>query len=553
MPTLKLPGLLLSLLLAAPACLARNPDPAPVQVGITLRQDAALEVRYTLPPSCPGLAFANDDIKPVTAAAIRADWTPLDDCTVLDAQGVRPRDATCTALRLRVPATMRAQDAAVYDRIYPWAQPVGEGLYVHTSAYAVTPSCGAVGWTFAAPGGTVVLDGVAGAQQAASGAPQAGYMPALLIARPYDRQAAPLLLDANVTPAVRAFMEQTLAQSRGELQAMLPDAVFKPAYVVARAAEMSHWRSDVANGTTLRVSLPLALTPDAELRSRGLIAHELAHFLQPGPVTGDWGDERAAVMEGGAEFLRLAVLARRGWITPARLQDEMEMALNDCLMQVGGTSWAASPVRGWGMAPYRCGLALHLLGLANGQGEATALQRLNDYYRAARGGAQDDFARALECGRDAACTPRWLPRVRGSEALAAIVADWRRMPASLVNETPAWGPSLTRAVADWHLGQLMAADCGGTVSIYMEPGQARIGQVATCRTLRENMVVLALEGAPLYGDAAAVRASLQACRERGATVLGLEGGKTLTVACNAATLSTPVFGIDPVRAQALFR
>ncbi len=114
---------------------------------------------------------------------------------------------------------------------------------------------------------------------------------------------------------------------------------------------------------------------------------------------------------------------------------------------------------------------------------------------------------------------------------------------------------MVKPMANRHLAQLMAADCKGAVSMYYEPASARIGAGPVCGILREDMVIVGAEGLPLFETAGAVRASVKACRDKGSTVLGLQDGGSITLACNAGTVNVPaqLFKVDPERAQALLK
>jgi hypothetical protein len=101
----------------------------------------------------------------------------------------------------------------------------------------------------------------------------------------------------------------------------------------------------------------------------------------------------------------------------------------------------------------------------------------------------------------------------------------------------------------------MAADCKGGVSMYYEAASARIGSGPTCGTLRENMVIVRAEGLPLFEAADAVKTSLKSCTGKGSTVLGLQDGRSITLACDAKSVNVPaqLFSVDLEQAQALLR
>lgn len=557
-------------LLAACACMpaaAGNgiavpppPSAAPVVATLALHGPDALEVSYRIPPFCKALTFRNGGMRPETAALVRKDWAPVDDCTAIDFQSIRPRHAACTTLRVRVPATTRARDRVLYAGVQPWAQPFGDGIYAHTAAYSVNAGCGPVAWQFSAPGGTVMVDGSAAAQAVAlppaagnAGGDAAG-MPALLLAQAYRADAPPFQADGQVDDAVRSLLLKTLEQARHALQAMLPALSFAPGYVLASGAGEPVLRSDAPSPRVLHLLVPAQPPADLAAQARTLLAHELAHLGQPARWNEAWRLDLPAIREGGAEFLRLAASSRLGWLGEAQLKDELEAAVNGCLAAAGERPWHAFAQRNDGDNARRCGLTLHLLGLAPASGKDGALARLQDYYRQGRDGARTDFARALECGADAGCAPHRLPQVLGDQALAEVVRDAARRPDSLLHAQPAWGPALVEVMAFRQLEALMRADCHGGANLARDKAAPRIGPGVRCDVLRTGMVVATAEGLPLFADARAVEASSQACRRRGATTLGLRDGRTVRLRCGPAEgLPAAVFGVDGARAQAMTR
>jgi hypothetical protein len=68
------------------------------------------------------------------------------------------------------------------------------------------------------------------------------------------------------------------------------------------------------------------------------------------------------------------------------------------------------------------------------------------------------------------------------------------------------------------------------------------------------MVVVRAEGLPLFEDAGAVKASIEACHTRGKTVLGLRDGASVTVPCDASVnLAAHVYAVDEARMTALLK
>lgn len=523
---------------------------ARVGATLTLRDASALEVSYRLPPSCPALTFRNEDMRAQNAAEMRSDWRAADDCTVLEGDRIRRNDPSCTTLRLRVPATTRN-----LDRTYPWAYPVEKGLYAHTSAYAVTDACGAVDWTIEAPGGTVVVDGVASAERGMRAAGSgADAIPAVLIAQAFQPGALGRVhADARFAPQTLRFLDASVDSLARQLARDLPGVPFKVPFIVATpSAPYSFW-GDVANRTVMRLAFPPAPGPEQEAMLHTFVAHEMAHLTQPSDWHDAWQEDGATIGEGGAEFLRVVTGFQLGWLDRAALKDELEKAVNGCLLAAAGKSWKAMRNRGFGKNPYECGLTFYAIALSAPAG-ATPLLRLRDYNRQGKLGAATDFAQALECGGAAACKPYWLARLAGDEPLEAVLADYARRPGALLQAATAWSPALAETLAYRHMAELMRADCKGAVSMYHEKGAARIASGPSCGVLKPDMVVVSAEGLPLFGGEAGLKASLHACESAGRTVLGLKDGTSVTLACGKELMPPrQLYAVDIERAQALAR
>lgn len=542
---MKLP--LSALLLACAPVLAHAA--APVKATVTMRDPSALEVSYAIPPTCAALEFRVGDMPHGAMAPLRGDWRAADDCTALEGGRIVRKQASCTTLRLRVPASARD-----VDRIYPWAYPVEKGLFAHTSVYAVKDTCGAVDWDFEAPGGTVVVDGVMSAERGAHAAgPVADHMPVVLIQEPFrSLEGRRVHADARFTPRTLQLLDATVSGSARQLAHDLPGIPFTVPFIVASPSTPPVWRGDVPNRTTMRLTFPSAPGPAQEAILHRFVPHEMSHLLQPTNWNDAWQANESTIGEGGAEFLRVVTTTQLGWLDHAALKDELENAVNDCVLAADGKPWKDMRNRGWGKNPYHCGLAFYAIGLSTA-GTDSPLLRLRDYDRKAKLGERTDFARDIECGDAKDCRPRWLPRVGGDEPLDAVLLDYARQPGALLRVTDTWSPALVRLLAFRHVAQLMRADCGGAVSMFEEDAP-RIAAGPRCGTLRPDMVIVRAEALPLFDNADAVKASVAACHARGKTVLGLRDGTSVTVPCGAAVdLPAHVFAVDEARMLALLK
>jgi hypothetical protein len=249
--------------------------------------------------------------------------------------------------------------------------------------------------------------------------------------------------------------------------------------------------------------------------------------------------------------VRVATTAQLGWLDRRALKDELEQAVNGCILAAEGKPWKDMRNRGWGQNPYNCGLTFYTIALAEAD---SPLLRLRDYNRKAKQGERTDFARDIECGGTKDCSPRWLPRLAGSEPLDAVLLDYTRQPGALLRLTDTWSPALVKVLAFRHVDQLMRADCGGIVSMYQEDTGPRIADGPKCGTLRPGMVVIKAEGLPLFEGDGAVKASVAACQANGRTVLGLRDGTSVTLACGTGvSLPAHLYAVDEARALALLK
>lgn len=528
------------LMLAGGSATAQN-----VTATLSIIDDSALELRYDVPPSCTALDFVNDGIRPPEAASIRAEWQPLDDCAKVDGQHVQRGTATCSSMRLRIPATTRD-----IDRIYPWAYPIGGGFFAHTSVYAVTPACGPVSWKFIAPG-TVVVNGVISAAQVSAPAtqPLINASPVVLLAK---ESRAPVHMGPGFSAQDQRLITDTLRDTSSYLARALPGLSIPSPYLLATVSPNPYsWRGDAANRTTIRLSFPPS--PNAEMVSniRSLIAHETSHLTQPLAWVDAWGDDNAMFKEGGAEFLRWSVGAAMDWRDKATLQNDMESAFSDCIIAAAGKSWQHTANRKWGRTPYACGLAFHAVGLSGRGGAQPAALALRDYYRDAVEKKSADFAQ-LECRAGETCKTQWLSRLGGDEPVAAVFADYAKTPGALIRPATTWSPGLNASVANLMMRQLMGADCNGGISFYTMPGGFRIADGPSCKALRADMVVTGVEGQPFSAGQLASQAVKAACAHQHQATLNLQGGDSVSVACNTIELPAELYRVDIDAALKLF-
>ena len=502
---------------------------AAVDVQLRLLATDALEVSYTLPPACHGLAFLKDGD---AGRDTRAGWQAQGQEGVAGADRLERRgDASASApttLRFRVPAATRHIG-------FPAAFPVGQGLYVHLSNYALDGSCGKVAYRLAAPG--IAVDGRAWRDAAvAAEGPDAAAL--LLMAPLPDRDGAvPVYFDPRLPAAAVAQIRMVADGTVEVLHGALPQARFTRPIVAAASAEERggpNIGGDAAG--VLRLALfnwPREAGPEEQAQLIRLVSHEFSHRFQLRDAVDVYPDARL-IHEGGGEFLRWMVSLQKGWLTPEKAAADLDQALADCMLYTEGRSWRSLPAReiASNRLEYRCGLPAWAYALAARQGRGTAFARIDGFYRELGAGRRPDFPQALECGDTPACRASRLPALLGADG--AMEAQW----AGLFSETGLAAPvaptqAQKSAMVLRAMIKLMKDDCGGVSGTTETPDGVILDGMKSCKTFARDAYVTTIEGLPVFGDPGTGPAMTAACTVRQALVLGLKDGGTLSAPCPA--------------------
>jgi hypothetical protein len=496
-----------------------------VDVQLRLLSPEALEVSYTLPPACRGLAFLKDGD---AGAATRAHWEALDGGRAGASRLDRPAGQEGTGvLRFRVPA-------ATHQVGYPAAFPVGQGLYAHLSNYAVDASCGTVRYRLAAPG--IALERRAWRDSAASTDGDAGVL--LLTAPLPAGEGVPSYIDPRLPPVAAARIREVADGTVDYLRRELPSARFtRPVIAAAYAEEPGGPNIGGDASDVLRVALfnwPSEPGPSENAKLTLLVSHEFSHRFQLRDAVDVYPDARL-IHEGGGEFLRWMASLHKGWLSPSQAAADLDQALSDCMLLTEGRSWRSLQPReiAGNRLEYRCGLPVYAYVLAARQGKGTALGRIDGFYRELAAGGRPDVARALECGNAPACQPRrWTPLLEGD---GPMEAQWRALLrdtglAVVVAPTQAQKDAMVlRAVV-----KLMKDDCGGRSGTTPAPASILLDGMRACKTFTRDVEVTAIEGLPVFGDAATGATMAAACEARHAVLLGLKDGGSLAAPCAEA-------------------
>ncbi|MFZ6769905.1 hypothetical protein ACO0LM_22860 [Undibacterium sp. Di26W] len=504
-----------------------------------------LEVAYQLPQTCDAIPFLNQGNLLKFGTVIRSAWQAIDDCGTADGTTLRKINKACTSIRFHVPATSK-----FYDRVSPGSFPMGEGIYAHTSNYAISDKCGAVGYQFSAPGSIAFKSRVF--HNAASYDDYDGqYMAVLLLQKQISSEAGAI---SYFNPALGTENSQLLQEISDQAidfyHKGLPDIAFRKPIIAATVEQnggaLNFWGDA---GDILRLALynwPQHPTPGTDARLRKFVWHEFAHRFQP-PPTKENGQSAPFIVEGGAEYLRWTASVKTRWVSPEEAATELSTAISNCISKAGGYSWKALPdnMVNSGAMPYECGLALHVLGLGVRQNDASPLQQINDYYQVLNTRDTTIFEQAMECGTKKDCTPHWLPRLLGDQAMSTV---WPEFLASTQLAKPAPPPpSQHLNIQRMALASLMEENCNGDVSFYTDKDVFTIGEIKGCKVFREGMKIIQMEGKNISGPLLLVDEMTQACLSRGNVSLGLQNGEAIAVPCKRAFKIPQFYAVDMKR------
>ena len=503
-----------------------QPASADVTVHISMAAPDALELTYDLPAACSRLPFQRDNDG---YRAIRATWQSLDPCGTVNGGALVGGGQACRRMRFRV--------AVSSDKVvgYPGAFPIGEAIYAHTSKYAVSAACGSVSYRFSSPGSIGVLGGIRQGSATADAATGAD-LAVLLMARTMAPSGAGLAYyDPQLSAAAVAQIGATIDGTIDFYRKALPDARFRMPIVaagLARAPGGPNVGGDAAD--IMRFTFfnwPAHPQPPERRMMTKLVVHEVSHRFQLRDAVDAYPDARL-IHEGGGEFLRWMVSIKKGWLTPAQAASELDDKLAECMIGVGPRNWGELS-RGEiasNYYDYACGLPAYVYALAARQGKGTALGRINDFYRELGLGKAPPFDRALECGSNAGCEPRWLAQLLGKSM--PMTAAWDDLLRSTGLAKPAApGPAQQDAMMKRALVQLVKDDCGGASSTTATADGMIIDSMASCKTLRAEAYVTQVERSALFGNQRALSLMGTACTQRAQVTLGLKNGDTLIMPC----------------------
>ncbi|PRC92934.1 hypothetical protein [Solimicrobium silvestre] len=513
---------------------------AEVKVEINLAAPDGVEVSYTLPDQCKELPFEN---KSRSDEPIRATWQALDDCGSVTGDVLSRTKNTCSVMRFRVPATSNTPPG-----YYPSAFPLIGGVYVHTSNYAVSESCGKLSYRFVAPG--IAAAGHAYKGSVIADTQATGDASALLMQEPVESTGGTIAyFDPRLSPVAVEQIKEVADGTVSYLKTVLPDAVFKAPILAAVAASEPGGPNIRGNaGDVLLASFynwPQQPGPKEREKLTLLVAHEFSHRFQLRDAVDVYTDSRL-IHEGGAEFLRWLTSIQKGWLSREEAAAQVDDALTQCILYTNRQDWhglTPKAIAG-NRLEYVCGLPVYVYGLAARQGQGSAFARFNDFYKELRAGKTPDFAHTLECGANAQCQARWFPSLLG--AGVPMETQWGKL-AQETGFAKAHAPNQSQRdrMVLQSIVKLMRDDCGGRRSTTETPNGVLIDGLSMCKTLRADIDVRQIEDQPVFGGESTLAAMVAACTDRHEVKLGAKNGGSLTVPCGEPySVRSEFYGID---------
>lgn len=395
--------------------------PAPV-VRFQLAADQKLHVTYQWPTACVGgLRFVSADPR---TTELKAKGVALDG------------DAGFSALRLEVPLSIESGELH-----YPWAHPVGNGVYVYLPYYALQDNCGVPQYLLDAPG-VMFLDGLEPGPVVARYSVESGSTAVLFKDAPTPGNQPWVYVDPAVGQSFARELESLFLQGLNFYQQVLPRSGYRPAGLVIGVtndgSSMIGFGGDATNVIRLHYyNLPQPLVPAMRKKIKITLLHELAHRFHPESM--DNTPLAPLPGEGGADFLRWSAAYALGLIDKAEAAVMFDTALAKCVKHTAAGPWMQLErrLRYTNRVPYDCGFVAYAMGLTARQGTGTALDRVDVLFASHAHAPNFDFAAALECAANPDCQARWLPRLFGNrETMLQVIDDWANQVGLLSHVPP---------------------------------------------------------------------------------------------------------------------
>lgn len=490
-----------------------------------------IKVEYSLPADCTNVPLLNPYGN--RTRDLRKDWQSLDGCGELSAGDSLIRKNQCKTLNFSVPI-----EAKIVDRVNPVAYPLDEkGVLVHTATFAIDNSCGDVTWNFLSPDGSLIVDGNNLGENATFQQAKDEYIKYTGVFFSYKSIAgdAPVIFTESVPDSLRAGIKNASSQVSDYYIQTYSNLVFlSPALFISNTIQPDSFgfQADVSSPRMIRFGF-FNWKEEQLSTTLGVVAHEYAHILQPAEFIKQAG--APVISEGGAEFMRWMAGYRMGWRDKNHISQELSNALHHCHETINDRPWSAIKDNegSFGLAPYTCGLAIHVLSLASRKNPESAEKTLENFYTKAGSDITTDIAQALECGALENCQPGFLNDFFNSEESASksIFNQLNRLELVVGVSYAQKGKSLA-SLSQKSFSRLMEEDCDG-IDFWTLSDKFITGKTAKCNSLPHDVNIISVEGISYFAEPLkAIEAQNKGCLTKNRVTLGMENNEILVVSCS---------------------
>ena len=543
-----------------------------LEIRVRMRDDGRLELRYTPPPGVRELIF----FEPIARAHQQwrgAMMTPADNCTTLNETAVVLRNnADCTSATVLVtPRTL------VLDAVYQPAQPLsdGSGVLAYSGHYAVLLKGQGLRWRWDPPkGGTLVYQGrafhtaveqpftaeeVDGVLDGKSRSVEVGAGQYIFLGRRQARtlhNGGTLVLDPGLDAARAGRIEHALQSDLDVLSQAYGVGLPGPGAVIVPQTDLPGYHGDTTYGRMMRLSLPRDARTMDDHDLEQFVAHEVTHWWNHGVFDSD--PSQPWLHEGHAEWMARLLLRADGQYDDARLRNDIETRLNNCLAARGERPAVSLKGGRQGDDVYACGMSLMLLGQAQVQSRQT-VRRPPIALLASLHSRSHPL--------DVASFIAWADGDTFGGPMARLLLDPQQgfgsgfvaslQALGLADVTPfASATWLTtgarRQLSDSLLTALMRADCAGAVGFWSLPQSYKLQDGLKCSNLRGGAEVLTIEGQAVPADPVSAWAAVEAACAAGKPLrLGYADGLTGEQPCPTPAPVRPNRQAIRLRADAL--
>ena len=533
-------------------------------VGVSIGDDGAPRVSYHFPGGTT-LRFTGESS---WTERVREPWWKRDrECFKLQGQDMRLGDtAQCAGRSVRLDWDEKAR-----DRMYPALVHLRNGgvlVYAGYLGVATRDDKSIADFVITAPKGGVVAfhDRKSATELRIDGATFEHNMTGWFYFGPdrfVEEKSARVLVDDGVPPEASRIMNQ-LSPRLMELYATRLGKPYprRPVFYLAwngRDEPGRSWQADVVHGGDIRFGLAGKgwAHPDRDTLGAfaATVAHEMAH-LWNSDLFGRDEESAPWIHEGNSELVSVAALLALGEIDANEAASRIASATFECQLLAGSRPWKSMWERRAGRPPYTCGLAMQFAISAAARRDHPGLDALaywRELWRTTSTYDEGMFENDARRRGDAALAGAIESMLTGATPLPEALAKLREM-GGITTRAPDTAPAtLNKVAARQLMHDVMAADCGGSVSYWTLDDHFHLEwqNGMSCRTLKSGTDVVKIQGLDAFKEPKLVATSLaRSCAGGGKMTITTRDGNVVDMPCSGATPDPAIFApiaFDPAQ------